>query len=200
MEEEGNNIMEEEGATVILGCAWWHCSAQWRQSREAGREEEGGSAGWRAQLSRRRWERRKATTTEKEDSTWAHRCYSVGASVRCGWMSRSCLQSGGTRLVVGCAMQCSAIHPSAMQFAGRCVDPSKINCTPSPDGAMQSSTWVHAARPTGAVQSKVWVQAAHHPFPSPSLSLPAHAPSALYFSQVATMADQKLAKLREAVA
>ena len=75
MEEEGNNIMEEEGATVILGCAWWHCSAQWRQSREAGREEEDGSAGWRAQLSRRRRERRKATAGEKE-----------GRGGRGGWM------------------------------------------------------------------------------------------------------------------
>ena len=66
-------------------------------------------------------------------------------------------------------LQCSAIRPSALQFASRCVDPSKINCTPSPDGAMQSSTWVHAARPTGAVQSKVWVQATRHPVPSPPL-------------------------------
>ncbi|EMS60744.1 hypothetical protein TRIUR3_29919 [Triticum urartu] len=47
------------------------------------------------------------------------------------------VQSGGTRLVVGRAMQCSAIHPSAMQFTGRCVDPSKINCTPVP-------RWYHA--------------------------------------------------------
>ncbi|XBI29903.1 hypothetical protein VPH35_053776 [Triticum aestivum] len=28
-------------------------------------------------------------------------------------------------------LQCSAILPSALQFASRCVDPSKINCTPS---------------------------------------------------------------------
>uniref|UniRef100_A0A8R7U857 Uncharacterized protein n=1 Tax=Triticum urartu TaxID=4572 RepID=A0A8R7U857_TRIUA len=40
-------------------------------------------------------------------------------------------------------MQCSAIHPSAMQFTGRCVDPSKINCTPVP-------RWYHAVQYVGA--------------------------------------------------
>nr|XP_040254513.1 uncharacterized protein LOC109772200 isoform X5 [Aegilops tauschii subsp. strangulata] len=56
--------------------------------------------------------------------TWAHRCSSLGASVRCGWMS-------SPPAVVACSpvargswsdVQCSAIRPSALQFAGRCVD------------------------------------------------------------------------------
>ncbi|XP_044369381.1 uncharacterized protein [Triticum aestivum] len=59
---------------------------------------------------------------------------SVGASVRCGWMSSP------PTIVLACSLvargswsdlQCSAIRPSALQFASRCVDPSKINCTPS---------------------------------------------------------------------
>nr|XP_045088758.1 uncharacterized protein LOC109772200 isoform X6 [Aegilops tauschii subsp. strangulata] len=51
-------------------------------------------------------------------------CSSLGASVRCGWMS-------SPPAVVACSpvargswsdVQCSAIRPSALQFAGRCVD------------------------------------------------------------------------------
>ncbi|XBH85903.1 hypothetical protein VPH35_073700 [Triticum aestivum] len=62
---------------------------------------------------------------------------------------------------------CSAVQcylPSALKFAGRCVDPR---------GAMQSSTWVHAARPTGTVQSKSVGASSTPPIPKP-ISLPPH--------------------------
>ncbi|XP_037440872.1 uncharacterized protein LOC119308815 [Triticum dicoccoides] len=52
-------------------------------------------------------------------------------------------------------VQCSAISPSALQFAGRCVDHPRSTAPHPPAGAMQSSTWGHAARPTVALQSKV---------------------------------------------